>query len=65
VMNRGYDFSVSFLGKVATWVLYMGVTGVIASSAETDWPLWFFWAGVGFAVAAAVLYVVKATREVG
>jgi len=65
VMNRGYDFSVSFLGKVATWVLYMGVTGVIASSAATDWPLWFFWAGVGFAVAAALLYVVKATREVG
>ena len=51
--------------KVATWVLYMGVTGLIASSVGTTWPLWVFWIGVGLAVAAALTYVVKARRETG
>jgi phosphatidylglycerophosphate synthase len=63
VRERGYDFSVSMLGKVATWVLYMGVTGLIASSTGTTWPLWVFWIGVGLAVAAALLYILKAYRE--
>jgi len=57
VMNRGYEFSVSALGKAATWMLYAGLTGVLASDEGTVWPLTLFWAGVGLAVAAAVLYV--------
>lgn len=64
VKGRGYDFSVSMLGKIATWVLYMGVTGLIASSVGTTWPLVVFWIGVGLAVAAAVSYVVGARRMV-
>ncbi len=64
VRDRGYDFSVSFLGKTATWVLYAGLTGVIASSEGTLWPLWIFWIGVGLAIAAGALYVAKAWREV-
>lgn len=64
VKDRGYEFSVSALGKAATWVLYAGVTGVIASDRGTDWPLWLFWAGVALAVAAAVLYVGGALRKV-
>src|SRR5215211_4915503 len=59
VMNRGYEFSVSALGKAATWMLYAGLTGVLASDEGTVWPLTLFWAGVGLAVAAAVLYVVN------
>jgi CDP-diacylglycerol--glycerol-3-phosphate 3-phosphatidyltransferase len=65
VRERGYDFSVNFLGKLATWVLYSGVTGVIASSSGTDWPPWLFWAGVALAVGAALLYIARAFREVG
>ena len=57
VMTRGYEFSVSALGKAATWVLYAGLTGVLASDEGAVWPLALFWAGVGLAVAAAVLYV--------
>ena len=64
VKERGYEFSVSSAGKVATWVLYAGVTGVIASDRGTDWPLWLFWAGVALAVAAALLYVAGAWRSV-
>jgi CDP-diacylglycerol--glycerol-3-phosphate 3-phosphatidyltransferase len=64
VKDRGYEFSVSTLGKIATWVLYAAITGVIASDKGTDWPLWLFWAGVALAVFAAILYVIGALREV-
>ena len=64
VKDRGYDFSVSTLGKAATWVLYAAITGVIASDKGTEWPLWLFWIGIGLAVLAAVLYVLGALRAV-
>jgi phosphatidylglycerophosphate synthase len=62
VRDRGYEFSVSTLGKASTWVLYASVIGVIASDGGTDWPLVLFWLGVGLAVLAAVFYVVGALR---
>jgi CDP-diacylglycerol--glycerol-3-phosphate 3-phosphatidyltransferase len=65
VVPRGYDFSVSFLGKLATWVLYAAIGLVILTHDGTEWPLWLFWTGVALAVAAGVLYVAKATRQVG
>ena len=64
VKDRGYEFSVSTLGKASTWVLYAAITGVIASDEGTEWPLVLFWVGVGLAVAAAVLYVAGALRTV-
>ena len=64
VRDRGYEFSVSTLGKAATWVLYAAITGVIASDQGTEWPLWLFWAGIGLAVLAAVFYVAGALRTV-
>jgi len=64
VRDRGYEFEVSTLGKTATWVLYAGIIGVIASDPGTDWPLALFWTGVALAVAAAVEYIVGAVRTV-
>jgi CDP-diacylglycerol--glycerol-3-phosphate 3-phosphatidyltransferase len=64
VVPRGYDFSVNFLGKLATWVLYASLAFVMVTRAGTDWPLWLFWTGVGLAVAAGALYLGKALREV-
>jgi CDP-diacylglycerol--glycerol-3-phosphate 3-phosphatidyltransferase len=64
VVPRGYDFSVSFLGKLATWVLYASIALVMVTRAGTDWPLWLFWTGVGLAVVAGVFYLAKAAREV-
>jgi CDP-diacylglycerol--glycerol-3-phosphate 3-phosphatidyltransferase len=64
VVPRGYDFSVSTLGKLATWVLYAALAFVMVTSAGTDWPLWLFWIGVALAVSAGVLYLLKAAREV-
>ncbi len=64
VAGRGYELSVSLLGKTATWVLYAALTGVLASGGGTAWPLWLFWAGLALAVAAAALYVAAAWRSV-
>jgi CDP-diacylglycerol--glycerol-3-phosphate 3-phosphatidyltransferase len=64
VVPRGYDFEVSFLGKLATWVLYAALTFLIVTDGGTDWPLWLFWVGVALALGAAVQYLLKARREV-
>jgi CDP-diacylglycerol--glycerol-3-phosphate 3-phosphatidyltransferase len=64
VKDRGYELSVSTLGKASTWILYAAITGVIASDDGTTWPLWLFWIGVGLAVLAAFFYVAGALRTV-
>jgi CDP-diacylglycerol--glycerol-3-phosphate 3-phosphatidyltransferase len=61
-MQRGYDFSVSFLGKTATWVLYAALFAILITNEGADWPLALFWTGVGLAVVAAALYVTSAWR---
>jgi len=64
VVSRGYDFEVSRLGKLATWVLYAAIGLVIVTDVGVDWPVWLFWTGVGLALVAAAQYVQKARREV-
>jgi CDP-diacylglycerol---glycerol-3-phosphate 3-phosphatidyltransferase len=64
VVPRGYDFSVSFLGKLATWVLYLAIGLVLATHKGTDWPLGIFWAGLSIAVVAGAIYIVSALRQV-
>src|SRR5439155_25733356 len=39
VLPRGYEFSVSFLGKAATWVLYAAVGFVLVTHKGDHWPL--------------------------
>jgi CDP-diacylglycerol--glycerol-3-phosphate 3-phosphatidyltransferase len=64
VLPRGYEFSVSFLGKAATWVLYAGVGFLLVTHPHTAWPRYVFWAGLGMAVGAAMLYVGSAWRAI-
>ena len=64
VIPRGYRFEVSFLGKVATWVLYASLCFLIVTAEGTAWPLVVFWIGVALAVAAGVQYVLRARRGV-
>jgi len=64
VMPRGYEFSVSFLGKLATWILYFAIFFVLATPAGTEWPLAIFWLGVALAVAAAAEYAAAVWRAV-
>jgi CDP-diacylglycerol--glycerol-3-phosphate 3-phosphatidyltransferase len=63
-LRRGYDFSVSFLGKAATWVLYAALFAILVTTKGADWPLALFWAGVALALVAAVLYVGSVWRTV-
>jgi phosphatidylglycerophosphate synthase len=61
-MPRGYELSVNFLGKAATWVLYAALAFVMVTREGTDWPVWLFWAGLGLALAAGILYLVSALK---
>jgi CDP-diacylglycerol--glycerol-3-phosphate 3-phosphatidyltransferase len=61
-VRRGYEFSVSLLGKAATWVLYASIAFILVTDPGTDWPVALFWTGVGLAVGAGILYAVSAWR---
>jgi CDP-diacylglycerol--glycerol-3-phosphate 3-phosphatidyltransferase len=65
VQPRGYEFSVNFLGKTATWVLYLAVACVIVTHPSTRWPHVLFWIGVGLAIVAALVYATGARRTLG
>jgi CDP-diacylglycerol--glycerol-3-phosphate 3-phosphatidyltransferase len=64
VVNRGYEFEVTRVGKLATWVLYAALAALIVTTEGTDWPVALFWVGVGLALVAAAQYLAKARREV-
>ena len=59
---RGYELNVTFLGKLATWVLYAALFFLLGASRETDWPYLIVGVGLAVAVAAAVEYAVDAFR---
>ena len=64
VAPRGYEFSVSLLGKIATWVLYAALAFVMVTHEGTTWPLVLFWVGLALAGLAAVIYAITAWRQV-
>jgi CDP-diacylglycerol--glycerol-3-phosphate 3-phosphatidyltransferase len=64
IVPRGYELSVNFLGKLATWLLYAALGFLMVTHADASWPLWIFWTGLGFALAAGALYVASAFKLV-
>ncbi len=60
--DRGLELEVTFLGKVATWVLYASLCFVLVTAEGTDWPLVLLWMGTGLALAAGAQYVARAAR---
>jgi CDP-diacylglycerol--glycerol-3-phosphate 3-phosphatidyltransferase len=62
IAPRGYDLDVTFLGKLATWVLYGALCFVLVTEEDTAWPLVLLWIGVALGIVAAVQYVVQARR---
>ena len=63
VAPRGYELSVSFLGKAATWILYASLALMLVTSEGTDLPYALFWAGLALAMAAGAFYVASALRR--
>lgn len=57
---RGLELEVTFLGKLATWVLYAAVAFVLVTEEATVWPLVLLWVGVALAVLAGAQYVLRA-----
>jgi CDP-diacylglycerol--glycerol-3-phosphate 3-phosphatidyltransferase len=62
VVPRGYAFEVTGLGKLATWILYLGLLTMIVTAAGTGWPLWIVWLGIVLALGAAAQYTIRARR---
>jgi CDP-diacylglycerol--glycerol-3-phosphate 3-phosphatidyltransferase len=59
---RGFELEVTFLGKLATWILYAALGLVLVTEEGTDWPLVVLWIGIALALAAGVQYVLRARR---
>jgi CDP-diacylglycerol--glycerol-3-phosphate 3-phosphatidyltransferase len=65
VMPRGFELSVSFLGKAATWILYASLALMLVTSEGTDIPYVLFWAGLALAMIAGGFYIASALRRTG
>lgn len=62
--DRGYELSVIYLGKAATFLLMAALWLVMLTPASADWPLLLVYAGIVLSVAAGVVYVVTVPRAV-
>lgn len=59
----GYELEVTFLGKLATWVLYAAVGFVLVTEEGTGWPLVILWIGIALSLGAGAQYGLRAWRE--
>jgi CDP-diacylglycerol--glycerol-3-phosphate 3-phosphatidyltransferase len=57
---RGFELEVTFLGKLATWILYAALCFLLVSAEGTTWPLVILWIGIVLALGAGVQYLLKA-----
>lgn len=64
LVPRDYELSVSTLGKLATWLLYLALGILVVVGHNTEWPLWLFYVALGLALLAAAQYVIGARRQV-
>ena len=62
---RGFELEVTFLGKLATWILYAALGFVLVTEEGTTWPLVILWLGIVLALAAGVQYFLRARSALG
>ena len=43
---RGFELDITFLGKLATWVLYAALAFLLVTEEGTTWPLVLVWIGI-------------------
>jgi len=59
---RGFELEVTFLGKLATWILYAALGLVLVTEEGETWPQVILWIGVALSLAAGVQYLLRARR---
>jgi CDP-diacylglycerol--glycerol-3-phosphate 3-phosphatidyltransferase len=57
---RGLELAVTFVGKVATWILYAALALLLVTEEGTTWPLVILWIGIVLALVAGVQYLLQA-----
>ncbi len=57
---RGFVLDVTFLGKLATWILYAALGFLLVTQEGTTWPLVILWIGIVLALGAGVQYLLRA-----
>lgn len=57
----GYQLDVTFLGKLATWVLYAALGFVLVTEEGTTWALVLLWIGIVLSLGAGAQYFVRAS----
>jgi phosphatidylglycerophosphate synthase len=62
VAPGGYELHVSFVGKLATWILYASLALMLVTSQGADVPYVLFWIGLGLSLVAGAFYVAGAVR---
>jgi phosphatidylglycerophosphate synthase len=62
---RGFELDVTFLGKLATWIVYAGLGFVLVTDEGTIWPLAILWVGIALGLAAGVQYLLRARALLG
>ena len=60
VAPSGYELEVTFLGKLATWVLYAAVGFVLVTEEGTRWPVVLLWLGIALSLGAGLQYLLRA-----
>ena len=60
VAPSGYQLDVTFLGKLATWVLYAALGFVLVTEEGTTWALALLWIGIALSIGAGVQYFGRA-----
>ena len=62
---RGFALDVTFLGKLATWILYAALGLALVTAEGTTWPQVILWVGIALALAAGVQYLLRARALLG
>ena len=60
--QRGLELEVTFLGKLATWIVYAGLGLLLVTDEGTGWPLAILWIGIVLALGAGVQYLLRVRR---
>jgi phosphatidylglycerophosphate synthase len=63
-VDRGYELSVIYLGKAATFVLMGSLWLLMVTGGNAEWPLVLLYGGIGLSLAAGVVYLVTVPRTV-